>query len=383
MDLWSSVYDPPFDLKNIDFADQQTLAYLWGMGDTIYPPPPAFLPSSTDDDPVDISSGEELQSPDPDLSFRGASGLTATFQRTYSTIRAKNIANSPGLTVGWTHNYDSIIRAPLVGYSWNPLNFYAASGGVQQLTPLLDTSGNPTGAFTVSTGIPYQVTGVPSTTMVGDWQSIKITYQSGMVESYTNFYAGSLVLTSITDNLGRSLALNWSSTRLLQNVADASTGSALLTLTYNSDNLLARVTDFSGREVDYSYSPPGGDIRYSCLTGVSQISVGPTSLLNYSYAYTAGNMGVPLLTAITQPSPSGQAAQPGQPSINGMATSTISFTYDPTTWKIASQTRPNGTTHTYTYNTGNTQINVTDVNNNTLPTYTDYYRYFGPESGYH
>ena len=100
------------------------------MGDPTVVPPIQYLPGASDDDPVDVSSGEELQSPDPDLSFRGASGATATFQRTYSTIRAKNIANSPGLTVGWTHNYDSTIIVPMVGQSWNPLDFYAAAGGL-------------------------------------------------------------------------------------------------------------------------------------------------------------------------------------------------------------------------------------------------------------
>ena len=94
-----------------------------------------------------------------------------------------------------------------------------------------------------------------------------------------------------------------------------------------------------------------------------------------------GRWGLPLLTGITEPSPSGQAAQTGQPSINGMAPSTISFTYDPTTVRLLRRPDPTEQHAPMLDNNCNTQINVTDVSNNLLTYCTDYYDSSGRSLG--
>ncbi len=314
-------------------------------GTVASPPPYASASAPADgpgDDPINLATGVDTYHQSPDLVAYNPNGLNAGFERTFHSDLALNGYGSPGLSPGWTHGYDTTFRGPVQAGTWGPLTIVYANGARNTLTPVLDSSGQPTGAITSPAGAPYQVQGVPATT-AGQWQSFTITWSDQTRWTLTPV-AGVYAITQITNRTGQSLNLAWSSTRQLSSIADGS-GATLLSLAYDGNGKLSGLIDLYGRKVSYSFAT---DVAtgVSVLSSVSQLAAnGATNVpLRATYGYVA-RRSWPLLTQVTTPSSTG----------SGTATSTVS--YDPN-GVVTSFTDPNGNQHAYTYSNGQTRVQV-------------------------
>ncbi|BDI32589.1 hypothetical protein CCAX7_46400 [Capsulimonas corticalis] len=314
-------------------------------------------------DPVDLTNGTEDYDPAPDLVAYNPSGPKASFQRQYSSDRALTGAASPGLSAGWTHGYDITIQPSQLS-SWGSLKMIYPNGASETLVPNLDGSGQPTGTFAAVSGAPYYVTGVAGST-AGQWSSLTLVNSDRSQWRFVPF-GGLFVLGRITDRMGHSIVLNWNGDRTLTSVADASSGAALLTFTYNSGNL-SSVADNSGRKVTYGWTTPAS-VALNCLTTVSQVSDAGASPqpAHWTYGYSAF-FGQPLLGNITVPSPTGHG------------TSTSHIVYD-SKGAVAALVDANGNIRSYKASAGATMVEVKN-SNKTLSQMTYSYDGLGRSNG--
>ena len=311
-------------------------------------------------DPVNLANGMESYEPTPDITVYNPSGPAVVFARNFGSERAKWGQSSPGLSAGWGHNYDVSVQGPQTPGVWDTLTLDDSNGAQEILTPVLDVSGQPTGAFSVPAGSSYIVTGVPSGT-VGQWQSLTLTWKDRSQWFLTPGFEG-YVLSRITNPMGKSLALSWIGSRQLNTITDVSTGTVLLTLFYDSDGDLSKIVDAYGRQVVYTFDIPNG-LPDNCLLVVSQVasSATPNPAFRWKFSYTPF-AGEPLLSSITVPSPTG----------TGMAQSHIYYdlTGSNPTGKVLSIKDGNGNQRIYTYGVNSTLVQAEDKNGNILRSWT-------------
>jgi RHS repeat-associated protein len=306
-------------------------------------------------DPVNLATGRETYAHAPDLEIYNPTGPAVAWQRHYSGQQAlTGIAGygSPGLSRGWTHNYDVYVQA--VSGSWGAVTLNYPNGSKETLTPQL-SGGNPTGNFTTVAGAPYLVTGVAGSP-TGTWQSITVTWKDQTKWKFTQLSGTTYALNQVTNRTGQSLNFTWNSTRRLTQVSDAGTSSVLLALAYDSFGRLATATDIYSRQVTYSFSADSGTAAASLQTVSHVVASGtpsPAARWSYTYNSTSGFQ----LNTVTVPSPTG----------SGNSTATIN--YD-SIGRVSSLVDANGNQRIYTYNTGNTQVQVKDSANNTALSWT-------------
>lgn len=70
-------------------------------------------------------------------------GPNVSFSRIYRSKLAEQGYFSPGLSPGWVHNYDVSISG--ASGNWGVLTLRYPNGAAEQLTPVLDSNGAPTG----------------------------------------------------------------------------------------------------------------------------------------------------------------------------------------------------------------------------------------------
>jgi RHS repeat-associated protein len=316
-------------------------------------------------DPVNLATGRENYTPDPDLFIYNPSGPAVNWQRSYignQALAPDSGYGSPGLSRGWVHSYDMSVQ----GWSgfWWPLRFTYPNGTVEMATPTL-SGGQPTGAFTTTAGAPYRVTGVPGTP-TGKWQSITVTWKDNTKWKFTLHSGDIYALSELTSRTGQTLTFTWNSSRALTQVTDQSTSTVLLTLAY-SGSKLATATDVYGREVSYSFSTVSGTTP-SMLQSVSQVVTSGTSSppvrWTYAYAIDKGQQ----LSSITVPNPT------------GTGNSTASINYD-SIGRVSSLVDANGNQRVYTYNSGTTLLQVKDSANNVALSWTQKFNSAGLDAG--
>jgi RHS repeat-associated protein len=306
-------------------------------------------------DPVNLATGRESYFAEPDLSVYNPSGPTVVWQRAFlsdQALAAVSGYGSPSFTRGWVHNYD--LRIDGTSGSWGALKLVYPNGATETLTPQL-SGGVPTGSFTTPAGAPYIVTGVAGTP-TGTWQSVTVTWQDQTKWKFTLLTGTTYALAQITNRLSLSLNLSWNSNRALTQISDASTSTVLLTLTYDSRGRITTATDAYNRQVAYTFDP-GSSTTPAVLQKVSQVVTAGTSNppAQFTYAYTSDKGQ--LLNTITVPSPTG----------NGNSTATINYS---SVGKVTSTVDANGNQRVYTYNSGNTQVQVKDPANNVALSWT-------------
>lgn len=304
---------------------------------------------------MNLATGRESYVPNPDLTVYNPTGPDVTWQRSYISNQAlaeNSGYGSPGLSRGWVQNYD--LRIQGTAWSWAALKLFYPNGASETLTPQL-SGGQPTGAFTTNAGAPYSVAGIASSP-TGTWQSVTVTWKDQTKWKFTLLSGTTYVLTQLTNRTGRSLNLTWNSSRMLTQVTDAGTSAVLLALAYDSKGRLLTVTDIYGRQVAYTFST-GTSTSPIMLHTVSQVVTSGTSNPpgRWTYTYTTDN-GQQLNT-ITVPSPTGSG------------TSTATINYD-SIGRVASLLDANDNKRVYTYNAGNTQVQVKDPANNVALSWT-------------
>ncbi|HEV2705809.1 MAG TPA: RHS repeat-associated core domain-containing protein [Pyrinomonadaceae bacterium] len=304
-------------------------------------------------DPVNLATGRESYAPAPDLNIYNPDGPNVVWNRMYEGHNAMAGYHSPGLSHGWVHPFDIRITSTSVAGTWGALRLVYYNGAEEILTPQLGAGGQPTGAFTAPTGSTYFATGVPGAS-AGQWESLTLTWRDRMRWSFTQLSPGTYALTRITNGVGRSIDLHWGAGRTLSQVSDATSGTVLLSLSYDERGKLAAASDAYGRQVSYSFSTPSGNDTGS-LTSVSQVVPAGTqnAPARWTHTYAADRQ----LRTITVPSPTG----------SGTATATLNYGAD---GKVSSLVDANGNQRVYTYNTGSTLVQVKDAAGNVVRSWT-------------
>jgi len=304
--------------------------------------------------------------PGADIDSYNPLGPDASYERYYRSSLAGSVhANAPGLSAGWTDNYDIafIATSPI---AWSALNLRYPDNGVETVTPNTP-GGTPDGTFSHPAGAPYIVTGVPSAT-IGQWASVTITYadhrQFAFTPAVVSGSNAAYVLTGIRNLVGHRITINRdtaaNSSRILSITNDASPAATLLQFTYTG-SLLSKIEDLQSvnaaenRQVTYAFTSGN-------LTDVSQIAVdGASSVLDrWKYAYQQIGTSS-YLKSVSAPNP----ASPG-----AMTTATI--TYD-TSAHVQKVTDAVNRTRGYTPLTNATTVNVADNLGHTALTWTPRY----------
>jgi RHS repeat-associated protein len=302
-------------------------------------------------DPVNLATGRESYFTEPDLSVYNPSGPRVFWQRAFLSDRALAEVEgygSPGFTRGWVHNYD--LKIDGTSGSWGALTLSYPNGATETLTPQL-SSGVPTGSFTTPAGVPYVVTGVAGTP-TGTWQSVTVTWSDQTKWKFTLLSGTTYALNQITNSLGLGLNFTWNSSRALTQVSDVSSSTTLLTLAYDSNGRITTATDAYNRQIAYTFDA-GSSTTPAVLQTVSQMVTAGTSSPPAHFTYTYTSDKGQQLNTITVPSPTG----------TGNSTATINYN---SIGKVSSVVDANGNQRVYTYNTGNTQVQVKDPSNNVV-----------------
>lgn len=306
-------------------------------------------------DPVNLATGREIYMPAPDLSVYNPDGLSVAWQRNYLGSQALKGYGSPGFSAGWVHTYDISIKGPATSGTWGALNLIKYDGQTQTLTPVLDGNGAPTGVLTPPPGSAFFASGIPGTT-AGEWQSITVTHKDQTQWRFTPLTAGTYALTRISNRVGRSLDLLWSTSRALVQITDPVSTTVLLSLTYGTDGRLSTVTDNFARKVVYGNSVPTGSSPGK-LQSVSQIVTATTTNPPARWSFTYDTANGQQLKTIVVPSPTGSG------------TSTATLNYD-ARGRVTSLVDANGNKRVYTYNSTNTLVQVKNSANTVIQSWT-------------
>ncbi len=236
-------------------------------------------PSSADG--VNLALGVYENDPGADIGARNPVGPSPVFARLYRSSNAFAGYASPGLTPGWTHNYDVVVQANL-GKA-GPLTLRYPNGATEQwgLGPRVT---NGIARLSPPPGTPYMVTGVPANgNSLNGWQSLTMTFSDESRWTFTPSSAATYRLTQISNLVGRSIQINYDSLNRLYSITDdaqllnpIAPPNLLLGFAYNNGpaGKLNTVYEYSNPAhvhiVVYSYNMDYKGSQY--LTGVSQIA---------------------------------------------------------------------------------------------------------------
>ena len=297
---------------------------------------------------VDLASGSYMHEPGGDIFGRNTVGPGAAFVRSYNTDWALNGLSSPGLPVGWKHNYDYQVQPnPQVS---GALDLVYPNGAHETIRA------NGTAAFAAPPGAPYLVTNSGSDIYLTFLDETKWTFTL----NGTNY-----PLRKMANRIGQTVRIDYLADGRLDKIWALNSGGgtispALLTFTYPASGAnaayVSRVTDVYGRYVDYTITSVT-TANIPALTGVSPLtpSAGPTAGMpqfdwQYGYlGYVQGGATRAFLNQVTVPDPSSTASPPAYTS------STV--TYDTNFGYVNALVDANSNQNQFTYD-GGTQTSV-------------------------
>jgi YD repeat-containing protein len=308
-----------------------------GGGQLFDQPGHSFGPS--DGMQVNLATGTEEYVPDPDMTGHNSIGTDAVFRRAYRSDRALAGYGSPGLSLGWVHNYDVTLSAISPG-KWEGLVLNHCAGCNELLKPTLDATGQPTGKF--QTGMPCEVVGQPGA-VPGQWSGISLTWRDRTHWLFLPFGNGTYVLSGITNLAGNGFYLQWDEARRLRMVVDTKAKKPLLTLLYDTNGHLTDIKDILGLTVHYRFGPvPGQPMPALLAVSTPFDTASPKALARYQFSYFGS--GPLLLHTISVPDPGGP----------GLSTSTIQYGAG----KVTAHIDAEGNQHILTYADGHTRVEV-------------------------
>jgi YD repeat-containing protein len=270
-----------------------------------------------------MATGAETYNAPRDLSIYNPNGPSVNWSRAFRSDRAKDGYGSPGLSPGWTHEYDISIQRAL------KITTYPTPPGSPPGTPVspptyslenpMLISANGSSEVLGSASSPFFVTyGTVSGTGTSEtYSSFTITWKGGTKWTFTPATPFYYVLTRITRNTGQSIDLSWDTAQRLTSITDTTSSTTLLTLSYDGSGLLSTAVDVYGRKIAYNFgTATGSGLAIQCLLEVSLLSLASVSSPPTLYSYTyIGYSGQPLLTTMSMPSPTG----------TGTSTATINY----------------------------------------------------------
>ena len=282
---------------SLDVVDKAQPGWAEDIIPTDSPATPGAGPSSATS--IDVTSGILENHPGPDLDAHNGVGLSPSFARLYRSAQAERGYHSPGMAVGWSHNYD--LRITQAG---SILTLAYPNGATEKWT----VSGS---TITPQTqGTPYVVTGIPNGT---GWTSLTMQFKDRTSYVFELRDSNTYRLTKMLNAVGSIVYIAYDAggklTGIQNDKIDSMTGQhspdqALMTFTYMG-SLMQSVTDnIGGRTVTYGYDTSNN------LNKVYQVN--STTLVLWTYTYDTvpahGTVAAwPLLTQVGVPDPAGSA----------------------------------------------------------------------------
>ncbi|MEI8282137.1 MAG: hypothetical protein WCG75_07020, partial [Armatimonadota bacterium] len=293
------VPNPPFGI----LPDPMTFP-MW-MGDVA----PSDSPDSPNGGPASVIETELVHGvatvdSGPDLVIANSIGPDFVFERTYRTAMAAGNLSSPGLTPGWTHNWDYRIAVTGTQNGWaKTLQLVYPNGASDILTPVLDGNNQPTGTLNVPAGAQYRAIGVPDLN-AGIWTSITI-QSNGVSKSIFTVPSGDtyMRLTSKVFDNGSQVNLSYSASKLT--LVDNGAGNSFA-VNY-AGNLISSVSNsLFSRNFNYVSGK---------LQSATRIN---SSAIEWSYSYLSIG-GQPYISTVGTTDPAGNnvSASIGYESITG------------------------------------------------------------------
>ncbi len=334
-------------------------------------------------DPVNLATLQEEYKPTPDLTVYNPTGPSVSFQRQYCSLANPR---DVGMGARWTHNYNYYVQiSPPQGQNPLPTYFYEPNGAAVPVTvPRLATASEPSVLCSVGKGYPMQVYSKWSTQASANYFDIVFADRSRWTTStgYTSRLndGTKYALSQFTDGVGNSIQFvnspPGSTGKWTLNRINDSSGSALLTLSYDVNGNLTSVADRYGRSVIYQYGSfpyfngTTSGTNQTQLTHVSQIVPTGTATPPDRYAYGYGSVSNndhgeywPFLTAISVPSPTGSG------------TSTARIEYASGTMWVSALVDANGNRREYSNVAAGSATTVTVKQKNADSTFTTIYTY--------
>ena len=349
-------------------------------------------PGPSGGDPVNLATGEEEYTPDPDLHVYNPHGPAITWQRVYGSLRGSFFSSATEFNdfgSSWSQTYNVGVYDPTQGGTGTKYVFYANGSRDTFSAPSVPSAANPVVACTTTPGEPILVEWDFDAKRPGGFYRITFYNRTQWVTTAYDGAVGCCLLSQIVDRNGNALKFNYGAPvdsrqwPLLKTITDASTGSVLLSIIRTTDGTgaITSVADAYGRSIAYhvgfypTYNVPSSYPQsYRQVDRISQVepaaSLTPADrwALGYSQvSNTEGRETVPFLAAISVPSPTG----------TGYSTATIQ--YDPSTDFVTSLTDANGNTRSYTQVDANglpspgsnyTRVQVADAGGNVDYSYT-------------
>lgn len=308
---------------------------------------PGDGPSGSED--VSLPAGVEENNPGADIWAFNPIGPSVSYERTYRSSVAAAGYSSPGLSPGWTDNYDFAVEIPNAGTA-GPLAFYYPNGGMEEWSPVLDSNGNPTGQILPPAGAPYLITGVPANGNSGGnnsaaWQSLTVTWKDRTQFTFTPDPAGNTSLyrlSQITNLVGHYVTINRDTNDLLTSIVNDA-GTTLLSFGYQNGQLQT-ISDNTLRSVTYGFTDlTSQNSSIPVLSTVSVINI--PSITQWQYNYTVVNQE-PFLNEV-------QTQDPG-----GSGTLVAASTQYDSDGRVQSHLDANSNTRSYTYTASDAQVVV-------------------------
>lgn len=224
-----------------------------------------------------------------------AGGARIAFQRAYRGERGWNSGASPGLSLGWVHNFDVRVIPSGAANAWGDMKVLYPISDIDGLRPVLNDQKRPTGEFLASNHAPFTAKGIAGETP-GMWKSITLTWKSGTIWEFRPFDDKTYALYRMND-----LLVTFGKRRELLTVTVQKTGEAVLIYQYDDSGLLKYVTDNAGRRVEYAFAPVSASDTKLFLQYVSTVySAKEKPQIRYQYGYVfeikswlLGAVGVP------------------------------------------------------------------------------------------
>ena len=294
-------------------------------------------------DSVNLASGVYENHPGIDVAARNPIGPSPVFARVYNSGNAANGYSSPGLPLGWTHNYD--VRVLANAGKKGPLLLTYPNGATEQWALGTRSSGSGSVNLTPPAGAPYLVSGIPdpSPSSLTGWLSLTITFQDESKWTFSPLAGTTFLLTRITNIAGRSILLYYGYSNILAYIADdAQLLNPLAPLRYllyftfgpvgsGNTTLLTSSTEYSDpanpRHIVYTYNSGSGPYTVSQLAPLN-VSSPP---IQWQYAING-------IYGVAVPDPSGATS--------GLLNNAITYDSNGRVQKIIDA---NGNQHAYTY----------------------------------
>ncbi|RYG46028.1 hypothetical protein EON79_11175 [bacterium] len=248
-----------------------------------------------------------LYLPDADIVGRSDVGTEIAFRRSFRTDLASAKIHSPGMPDGWTHNLDVIMSPATDKAQWRGLRLRWPNGAVEDVLPLIDAKGQPTGEFQHGPGQPFLITGEVGAGL-NEWKSITMLWRTGGIWRFEPHASGPMVLREIGERTSPTLSLRmgYDPERHLAEVTRPPEKVPVMRFGYQ-DGRLASVTEaIGGSYRTFTYAPlkDGKETVLWKVSGLTGRDKTPVDRFAYSYTKSAG---VPFLSSIAIPSPAGGA----------------------------------------------------------------------------